>query len=112
VGAVADLTTHLLGQDPRAYEARFADMARTHAFLRRRNRGQGDGGDRRRAVDIKRRSLGISVARSSAGRRANACACMSHCGTTRVRHHHLVGKAPIESWNDITALAKKWSRAA
>jgi L-alanine-DL-glutamate epimerase-like enolase superfamily enzyme len=31
----------------------------------------------------------------------------SHCGTTRVRHADIVGKPPIESWSDVTALAKE-----
>jgi hypothetical protein len=31
----------------------------------------------------------------------------SHCGSSRVRHHELLGTPPIETWADITALGKE-----
>ncbi len=59
-------------------------------------------------VDIKARSLGISVTELFGGpTRERVRLYWSHCGTTRVRHHDIVGKPPIESWNDVTALAKE-----
>ena len=107
-GAVRDLSAVLVGQDPRAYEARFADM--------HRNTRSSPGGIAARAiagiecalVDIKARSLGISVTELLGGPiRDRTRLYWSHCGTTRVRHHDIVGKPPIESWNDVTALAKE-----
>jgi L-alanine-DL-glutamate epimerase-like enolase superfamily enzyme len=107
-GAVRDLETVLIGQDPRAYESRFSDMART---LR-----SSPGGIAARAiaglecamVDIKARALGISVTELLGGpTRDRVRLYWSHCGTTRVRHHDIVGKPPIENWNDITTLAKE-----
>ena len=108
VGAVRDLETMLLGQDPRAHEARFYDMAR---MLR-----SSPGGLAARAiagiecalVDIKARSLGISVTELLGGpTRERVRLYWSHCGTTRVRHHDIVGKPPIRSLEDVTALAKE-----
>ena len=107
-GAVRDLSTVLVGQDPRQYEARFIDM--------HRNTRSSPGGIAARAIagiecallDIKARALGISVAEMLGGpTRDKVRLYWSHCGTTRVRHHELVGKPPIESWNDVTALAKE-----
>jgi galactonate dehydratase len=107
-GAIRDLTPVLVGHDPRAYEARFLDM--------HRNTRSSPGGIAARAIagiecalmDIKARALGISVAEMLGGpTRDRIRLYWSHCGTTRVRHHELVGKPPIESWNDVTALAKE-----
>ena len=98
----------LVGQDPRAYEARFIDMLR--------NTRSSPGGIAARAiagiecalVEIKARALGISVAQLMGGpTRDRVRLYWSHCGTTRVRHHEIVGKPPIETWSDVTALAKE-----
>ena len=107
-GVVRDLGPVLVGQDPRAYEARFIDMMR--------NTRSSPGGIAARAiagiecalVEIKARSLGISVAELLGGpTRGRVRLYWSHCGTTRVRHPDIVGKPPIESWSDVTALAKE-----
>jgi galactonate dehydratase len=107
-GAIRDLTPVLVGQDPRAYEARFLDM--------HRNTRSSPGGIAARAIagiecalmDIKARALGIPVSEMLGGpTRDRIRLYWSHCGTTRVRHHDLVGKPPIESWSDVTALAKE-----
>ena len=107
-GVVRDLGPVLVGQDPRAYEARFIDMMR--------NTRSSPGGIAARAiagiecalVEIKARSLGISVAELLGGpTRSRVRLYWSHCGTTRVRHPDIVGKPPIESWSDVTALAKE-----
>lgn len=107
-GAVQDLSVVLVGKDPRAYEARFIDMART---LRSSPGGIGAramAGIESALVDIAARSLGISVVQLLGGpTRERVRLYWSHCGTTRVRHHDLVGKPPIESWNDVTALGKE-----
>jgi L-alanine-DL-glutamate epimerase-like enolase superfamily enzyme len=107
-GAVRDLSAVLIGRDPRAYEACFIDMMR--------NTRSSPGGIAARAiagiecalVEIKARSLGISVAEMLGGpTRERVRLYWSHCGTTRVRHHDIVGKPPIETWNDVTALGKE-----
>jgi L-alanine-DL-glutamate epimerase-like enolase superfamily enzyme len=59
-------------------------------------------------VDIKARALGISVTELLGGpTRDRIRLYWSHCGTTRVRHHEIVGKPPIQSWSDVTALGKE-----
>jgi galactonate dehydratase len=108
VGTIADLHSTLIGQDPRAFEARFWDMLRS---LR-----QSPGGIAAKAiagvecalVDIKAKALGISVAELFGGpTRSKVRLYWSHCGSSRVRHHELLGTPPIETWADITALGKE-----
>ena len=107
-GAVRDLGPVLVGQDARAYEARFIDMSRTLRSSPGGIAARAMAGIECALVDIKARSLGISVAELFGGpTRDRVRLYWSHCGTTRVRHHDLVGKPPIESWNDVTALAKE-----
>jgi L-alanine-DL-glutamate epimerase-like enolase superfamily enzyme len=107
-GAVRDLETGLVGKDPRAYETRFWDMVR--------NTRSSPGGIAARAiagiecalVDITARALGISIVQLLGGpTRDRIRLYWSHCGTTRVRHHEMVGKPPINTWADVTALAKE-----
>ena len=102
----------LVGQDPRAYEARFIDMAR--------NTRSSPGGIAARAmagiecalVDIKARALGISVAellrRADARPRAPLLVALRHDARAPPR---IVGKPPIESWSDVTALGEGSGRA-
>ena len=108
VGTITDLHSTLIGQDPRAFEARFSDMLRS---LR-----QSPGGIAAKAiagvecalVDIKAKALGISVAELFGGPTRNKVRLYwSHCGSSRVRHHELLGTPPIETWADITALGKE-----
>jgi len=107
-GAVRDLATVLVGQDPRAYEARFIDMARTMRSSPGGIAARAMAGIECALVDIKARALGIPVTALLGGpTRDRVRLYWSHCGTTRVRHHDIVGKPPIESWNDVTALAKE-----
>ena len=107
-GAVTDLSAHIIGQDPRAFEARFIDMARAMRSSAGGLAAKAMAGIEGALVDIKARALGISVAQLFGGpTREKVRLYWSHCGTTRVRHHKLVDKPPIESWNDITALAKE-----
>ena len=107
-GAVRDLSAVLIGQDPRAYEARFIDMHRTTRSSPGGIAARAIAGIECALIEIKARALGISVAELMGGPTRNRVRLYwSHCGTTRVRHHDLVGKPPIESWNDVTALAKE-----
>jgi galactonate dehydratase len=107
-GAVRDLGSVLIGHDPRAYEARFIDMSRMMRSSPGGIAARAMAGIECALVDIKARSLGISVAELFGGpTRERVRLYWSHCGTTRVRHHDIVGQPPIESWNDVTTLAKE-----
>ena len=107
-GAVRDLGTVLVGQDPCAHEARFIDMARTTRSSPGGIAARAMAGIECALVDIKARSLGIPITSLLGGpTRDRVRLYWSHCGTTRVRHHQLVGKPPIESWTDITTLAQE-----
>jgi L-alanine-DL-glutamate epimerase-like enolase superfamily enzyme len=107
-GAVRDFEMVLVGQDPRAYEARFIDMARTMRSSPGGIAARAIAGIECALVDITARALGISVVELLGGpTRDRVRLYWSHCGTTRVRHYDIVGKPAIESWNDITALAKE-----
>lgn len=98
VGTITDLTPLLIGQDPRAFEARFWDMARSTR--------QSPGGIAAKAiagvecalVDIKAKALGISVAELFGGpTRSKVRLYWSHCGSSRVRHRWVTadhGRAP------------------
>ena len=86
VGTIDDLEPLLIGQDPRAFEARFSDMMRG---LR-----QSPGGIAAKAmagvecalVDLKAKALGISVAELFGGPlRDRVRVYWSHCGSSRVR---------------------------
>jgi len=107
-GAVADLAAIIVGQDPRAFEARFIDMTRT---LRSNSGGiaaKAIAGIEGALLDIKAQALGISVAELFGGpTRDRVRLYWSHCGTTRVRHNDIVGTPPIETWDDVTALGKE-----
>ena len=108
VGTVEDLKALLIGQDPRAFEARFWDMYRATR--------QSLGGIAAKAIagidcailDIKAKALGISVTELFGGpTREKVRLYWSHCGSSRVRHSELLGTPPIETWADITALGEE-----
>lgn len=108
VGTLTDLAPLLIGQDPRAFEARFWDMIR--------GTRQSPGGIAAKAIagvecaliDIKAKALDISVVELFGGpTRDTVRVYWSHCGSSRVRHSELLGTPPIETWNDITALGKE-----
>ena len=108
VGAVADLKAILVGQDPRAFEARFADMIRLTRSSPGGIAAKAMAGIECALLDIKAKALGISVAELFGGPiRDQVRLYWSHCGSTRVRHNKLVGAPPIETWEDITALGKE-----
>jgi len=107
-GAVRDLESVLVGQDPRAYESRFIDMARTLRSSPGGIAARAMAGIECALLDITARALGISVTELLGGpTRERVRLYWSHCGTTRVRHHEMVGKPPINSLDDVAALAKE-----
>lgn len=107
-GTIEDLKPVLIGTDPREFETRFWDMYRSTR--------QSPGGIAAKAlagldcafIDIKAKSLGISVPELFGGpTRDKVRVYWSHCGTSRVRNHELIGVRPIMRWDDITDLGKE-----
>ncbi|MGH8665597.1 MAG: mandelate racemase/muconate lactonizing enzyme family protein [Burkholderiales bacterium] len=105
---VADLRSALLGQDPRAFEARFADMSRLTRSSPGGIAAKAMAGIECALLDIKAKALGVSVAELFGGpTRDQVRLYWSHCGSTRVRYSRLLGTPPIETWADIGALGKE-----
>ena len=107
-GTIEDLKPLLLGADPRAYEMRFWDMIRATR--------QSPGGIAAKAIagidcaliDVKAKALGISVVELFGGpTRDTVRVYWSHCGTTRARHHDLLGTPPIRTMDDIAELGRE-----
>ena len=107
-GTIEDLKPLLIGQDPRAYEMRFWDMIRGSR--------QSPGGIAAKAIaglelamiDIKAKALGISVVELFGGpTRDEVRLYWSHCGTSRVRAHDLIGAPPLRSMDDVAELGRE-----
>ena len=107
-GVIRDLKPVLLGKDPRAFEMRFNEMAI--------NTRQSRGGIAAKAlagldcafIDIKAKSLDISVAELFGGpTRDRVRVYWSHCGSSRIRHADILGTPPIETWQDVSDLGKE-----
>ncbi|MCY3763843.1 MAG: mandelate racemase/muconate lactonizing enzyme family protein [Gemmatimonadetes bacterium] len=107
-GAIEDFKTVLIGRDPRPFEMRFQDMVR-------RSRQSPDGaaakaisGIELALVDIKARALGISVVELFGGpTREDVRLYWSHCGTSRIRAHELIGAPPLRNLDDVAALGRE-----
>ena len=107
-GMVRDFSGVLIGQDPRAFETRFIDMARLTRSSPGGIAARAMAGIECALVDIAARARNISVTELLGGpTRDRVRLYWSHCGTTRVRHHDLVGAPPIKSWDDVAALGKE-----
>ena len=105
VGAVTDFFPILKGQDPLAVEKRYWDMYR----LAR----QSTGGIAAKAIagielalwDIKGKALGVPVYALFGGpTRQSQQVYWSHCGTSRVRAHELIGVPPLDSFEAVAEL--------
>ncbi len=108
VGTIKDFTPLLVGRDPRPYEMRFWDMIRGSR--------QSPGGIAAKAiagiecalVDIKAKTLGISVVELFGGpTRDDVRVYWSHCGSSRARNYELIGVPPLKSMDDIAALGRE-----
>src|SRR4029078_1992045 len=106
-GAVRDLTHLLVGQDPRPVERLYWDMLRATR--------QNLGGVTHKAIagielalwDIKAKALGVPVYELFGGpMRDRMRLYWSHCGTTRARLGHVVGKAALRSHGGINAVGR------
>ncbi len=107
-GMVRDLTPLLIGQDPRPYEMRHWDMLRATRSGGRGAAAKAMAGIELALLDIKARALGISVVELFGGpTRDKVRVYWSHCGTSRIRSHDLIGTPPLRSMADIHALGRE-----
>ena len=104
VGVIEDLKALLLGQDPRPYEMRYWDMIRGSRQSPGGIAAKGIAGIELALVDIKARSLGISVTELFGGpTRARVRVYWSHCCTSRAIDPNLLGVPPLRSMADFCA---------
>jgi len=108
VGTIQDLTSILVGRDPRRVELLYADMYR----LAR----QSPGGIAAKAIagvelalwDAKAKALGVPVYELFGGPlRESQQAYWSHCGTSRARSYDLIGVPPLRTMDDIRRLGEE-----
>ena len=109
VSAVIEhLAPTLLGRDPRAYEAIGAML---YAVRRQASGGlvqQALGAIENALLDLKAKSLGISVSEMLGGPvRDRVRLYWSHCGTYRVAWHQEMGIPPVKTLADVAALGKE-----
>ncbi len=109
VSAVIEhLAPTLLGRDPRAYEAIGAML---YAVRRQASGGvvqQALGAIENALLDLKAKSLGISVSEMLGGPvRDRIRLYWSHCGTYRVAWHEEMGIPPVKTLADVVAQGKE-----
>jgi galactonate dehydratase len=108
VGAIRDLRDVLIGKDPRAYEARWWDMYRTFRSGTTGIGARAMAGIELALIDIAAKSLGVSVVQMFGGpTRDRVRVYWSHCGTSRIRAHELLGVSPLRNWDDVAALGRE-----
>ena len=107
-GAVEDLKRVLIGRDPRPFEMRFQDMARWSRQSPDGAAAKAMAGIELALIDIKARALGVSVTELFGGpTRDDVRVYWSHCGTSRIRAHELVGTPPLCTLEDVAALGRE-----
>ena len=107
-GAIEDFKPLLLGQDPRPYEMRFWDLIRGSRQSPGGIAAKAIAGIELALIDIKAKALGISVVELFGGpTRDRVRLYWSHCGTTRIHHHRLLGTPPLRTMGDIAALGRE-----
>lgn len=108
VGTVQDLTPVLIGQDPRAFEMRFWDMLRRIRHSVGGITAKAMAGIDCALIDIKAKSLGISVVELFGGpTRERTRLYWSHCGTTRALCPELLSTPPLRTMQDIADLGRE-----
>jgi galactonate dehydratase len=107
-GVIHDLSTLVLGKDPRAFEAIHWDL------YRRTRQSPGSivqkaiGGIENALLDLAGKSHGVSVAELLGGpTRATIPLYWSHCGTTRARAWEVTGTPKLDSYQAVTALGRE-----
>lgn len=107
-GMIRDLTPLLVGQDPRPFELRYWDMVRATRSGGRGTAAKAMAGIELALLDIKARALGISVVELFGGpTRERVRVYWSHCGTSRIRAHEMVGAPPLRTMADVHTLGRE-----
>ena len=105
---IGEFETILKGRDPRHIEMNYQDMYRMSR--------QSPGGIAAKAIagielamwDVKAKALGVPVHELFGGPlRERQRVYWSHCGSSRSRHHDLLGVEPVGSLESITALGRE-----
>lgn len=107
-GTIQDLEAILIGRDPRAVEMLYQDMYRLCR--------QSPGGIAAKAIagvelalwDLKARALNVPVHELFGGpTRDRQRVYWSHCGTSRARHHDVIGVPPLRTMDYIRSLGEE-----
>ena len=107
-GTIEDFKPVLIGSDPRAFEMRFWDMYRVSRQSPGGIASKAIAGVELALIDIKAKALGVSVVDLFGGpTRDSVRVYWSHCGTSRIRNHELIGVPPITSMASVTELGKE-----
>ncbi len=107
-GTVSDLEPLLIGEDPCAYEMRWWDMLRGSRSSLGGVVAKAMAGLELAMLDIKAKSLGISVVELFGGPIRDATRVYwSHCGNVRIRMSEQLGVPALHTWDDVTALGKE-----
>jgi L-alanine-DL-glutamate epimerase-like enolase superfamily enzyme len=107
-GVVKDLEPFLLGQDPRAYEKIYWDLYRSTRQSPGSIIQKAIGGIENALLDIKAKALGVSVCELFGGPiRDRIQVYWSHCGTSRARAAHFVGKKQIKTLDDVVEMGRE-----
>ncbi len=108
VGTIKDLTPLLIGTDPRAYEMRFWDLIRGTRLSPGGIAAKAIAGIDCALIDLKAKALGISVVELFGGpTRERVRLYWTHCGTSRARHHEIIGAPPLHTMGDIAELGRE-----
>lgn len=107
-GTIRDLAAVVVGHDPRAYEARWWDMYRALQSSPGGIGAKAIAGIELALVDIAARAKGCSVVELFGGPlRDKVRVYWSHCGTSRIRAHELMGTPPLRTMDDVAALGRE-----
>lgn len=108
VGTIRDLTPVVLGKDPRAYEQRWWDMYRALQSSPGGIGAKAIAGIELALVEIAARARDCSVVELFGGPlRQSVRVYWSHCGTSRIRAHDLIGTPPLHTLDDVAALGRE-----
>jgi len=107
-GIVDDLSSLVVGQDPRAVERIYWDLYRAT----RQSPGgviqKAIGGIENALLDVKAKALGVPVYELFGGpTRDRVDVYWSHCGTTRARAWQVTNTRKLQSYDDVTALGRE-----
>jgi galactonate dehydratase len=107
-GCVKDLSSLILGKDPRAVEKLYWDMYRATRQSTGSVLHKAIAGIENALLDVKAKALGIPVYELFGGpTRDKMQLYWSHCGTTRARSWEKIGKNPLITYQDVYDLGKE-----